>query len=217
MTWTYEPPRADLPVGVSTGRLFGVFTIAIDDGTDEGILTDAIPASGSITFTPDVAYIDYDNTLILMKPRTAHLTGGGEFEIDLVSTDNTAPVNNWTYWVAFNIPGLPIPSFRITVPAGSNRSLATVVPRVSNESYVVTKGDKGDKGDMSIFGVNTFVDGDGDLALNDQQMILWGSGAPNGVLTKPKGTLYVDIAASVAPYLYFKKTVSGNTGWEGIS
>lgn len=217
MTWTYEPPRADLPVGVSTGRLFGVFKIAIDDGSDAGISTDAIPASGSITFTPEVAYVDYDNMIILMEPRTAQLNAAGEFEIDLVSTDNTAPINNWTYWVAFNIPGLPIPSFRISVPADSDRSLATVVPRVTNDAYVVTKGDKGDKGDMSIFGVNTFVDGDGDLALNDEQMILWGSGDPNSVLTKAKGTLYVDMAASGAPYLYVKTTASGNTGWVGIS
>lgn len=213
MTFTYEPPRSNLPAGITTGTVYGTFLRAVDDGSDAGVAPDSIPAVGRIRFVPRTPYIDYNNNLIILEERVADLDPNGEFSIELVSTNNTAPIVNWTYHVIFEISGLPIPSFDIDVPAGSDRALATIVPRSAYGSSVVVKGDKGDPGPMSIVGLNVFVDGDGDLAIDDSRRWYWGSGSPNGVLTAGVGCYYDDLNAGATNFLYRKSTATGNTGW----
>lgn len=209
----YEPPRGDLPEGVETGEVHGQFFLAVDDSTDPGIETDSIPAQGEIRFIPSTPYVEYGNQIVLLDQRSAILDPTGSFRIDLVATNNTGPIENWTYTVQFYIQGAQIPSFRIDVPAHSNRALADIAPRVVNDAFVTVKGDKGDKGDLSIVGVTTFVDPDGDLAFDDERALYFGSGTPNGNLYKSKGNLYVDYNAT-SDFLYVKTTAIGsNTGW----
>lgn len=212
----YEPPRGDLPTGIETGEVHGRFFLAVDDAEDPGIETDAIPAQGEIRFIPQTPYVEYDNNLVLLHHRSAVLDPTGAFRIDLVATNNTGPVENWTYVVQFHIVGARIPSFEIDVPAYSNRSLPDIAPRRVNDAFVTVKGDKGDKGDMSILGVSTFLDEDGDLAFDDARALYFGSGNPNGNMYKGKGNLYVDYDGTAA-HLYVKTTsIASSTGWKVI-
>lgn len=209
---TYEPPRGPLPEGIETGEVYGQVLVAVDDGEDVGIDTDSIPGQGFIRFIPLAPFVDYGDNIVLLDIRTAYLDTTGDFRIDLVATDNTAPLTDWTYLVQFFIPGLAIESFEIDVPAHSNRAITNIIPRTSSGTHVVVKGDKGDKGDMSIIGLSTFASG-ADLVIDDSQALYWGTGSPNGVLTKGKGNLYVGSNATSSNRLYFKTTATGNTGW----
>ena len=211
-TYTYEPPRSNLPPGVNVGVVRGKYVRAIDDGVDANINTDAIPANGTITFTPSAPYVTINGVTVILETRTAILDHTGEFLIELVSTTNSGPATNWDYRVDFNIPGLRLPSYNILVPPGLNADLSTLTPVVSRPPTYTTKGDKGDKGDLSIVGLNVFVDAQGDLAIDDNQIMLWGTGNPNGVLTKPKASLYVDLGGTT-DFLYVKTTATGDTGW----
>lgn len=40
-----------------------------------------------------------------------------------------------------------------------------------------------------------------------------GIGSPEGVLTAPAGSIYIDIAVAGSPVQYIKGSGSGNTGW----
>lgn len=212
MTYTYEPPRSNLPAGISTGRVYGTLLLAVDDGVDSGILTDAKPALGKITFTPSTSHVSHMGTMVGLETRTAVVSPTGFFEIDLVATSNQAPETNWSYNVKVDVPGFNIGPFQIQVAGGSNEAIDSLIPRAITPTTVYLKGDQGDKGDMSIVGLNVFVDVDGDLAIDDTQVMYWGTGNPNGVLSKPRGSLYVDRMAATN-WLYKKNTDTGNTGW----
>lgn len=212
-TYVYEPPRSNLPAGVTTGTVYGKFIRAIDDGADPGIITDAIPSPGYVYFTPNVPYIEHNGVSIILEQRRATLESTGDFSIDLVSTANTGPWANWSYRVMFDIPGLSIEAFNMTVDSGSNTNIQNLVPRTTMSPVVTVKGDKGDKGDMSIVGLNVFVDAQGDVAIDDQQRFYWGTGSPEGVLTAPKGCFYSNMSSTTTNILYWKSTASGATGW----
>jgi hypothetical protein len=44
-------------------------------------------------------------------------------------------------------------------------------------------------------------------------LIIEGTGSPEGVVTAPIGKLYVDKTGSTSTTLYVKESGSGNTGW----
>jgi hypothetical protein len=44
-------------------------------------------------------------------------------------------------------------------------------------------------------------------------LIIKGTGTPEGAVSAPVGTLYVDTQGSTSTTLYVKETGSGNTGW----
>lgn len=215
MVVTYEPPRSDLPSGVLTGTVYGNITRAIDDGPDPDIKTDTVPAVGLIRFTPSTPYISYGESLIILEVRHALVEPNGDFEIELISTDISTPVVNWKYRVDFFVGNITLPSFDIQVPPYSAQPLNDALPILTQPSHVVVKGDKGDKGDLGIAGLGVYVDGDNDLAINDTDAVLWGTGNPNGQsLFKPKGHLYIDRDGTNSEYIFLKTTSTGSqSGW----
>lgn len=44
--------------------------------------------------------------------------------------------------------------------------------------------------------------------------VTWGAGAPNGSVTAPPGSIYVNLSGGVGATLHVKESGSGNTGWD---
>jgi len=110
-----------LPVNVGKGTVIGTF-----------VDSSGIAATGQITFTPSPARLldatSSPPTTILPKTVTANLVAGA-FSVDLLAT-NDPDVNpsGFTYLVAFQLSGVTVPSFSISVPEGVTVDLATVSP-----------------------------------------------------------------------------------------
>lgn len=108
------------------------------------------------------------------------------------------------------------------------------------ESLKGAKGDKGDTGESGRDGVGipqkltlsgntlTLSDGGGSVTLPSQAAInapagqaneyeIHGTGMPNGKVTAPVGTTYVDTAATNGALKWIKRTGADNRGWEVLT
>jgi hypothetical protein len=52
-----------------------------------------------------------------------------------------------------------------------------------------------------------------DLVAAGQTVLFSGSGSPEGVVTASAPAIYIDLANTAEPKLYFKTSGTGNTGW----
>ncbi|QCO98975.1 hypothetical protein FCN77_16295 [Arthrobacter sp. 24S4-2] len=140
-----------LTYGTVTGT-FGDTSAAVDN-----------PIIGTVTFTPDAAWLLSDGLVTLPTPVTASLVNGA-FSVGLVATDD-ALLNptDWTYTVTFNLKMGQSPwnkrPINIKVPAGLTTDLATVTPVAASEGNAILKGDTGDAGPQGIQGIPGVVDG----------------------------------------------------------
>lgn len=141
-----------LPTNVTYGQVTGRFILATADSSDPDTVPDAIPASGSLRFTPAPAYIldptaDPDPAWIMPQPVDGTLDAQG-YLVDsfgnrgvwLVATDDSSliPVN-WTYRVTFAL-NVNIAAINIAVPGGvtSDLSLIAPLPATPGTTVVVT-------------------------------------------------------------------------------
>ena len=57
------------------------------------------------------------------------------------------------------------------------------------------------------------IDNNGDVTLFNGVKLVTGSGSPEGVVTAPTGSMYLNTAGGASTTLYVKTSGSGNTGW----
>jgi hypothetical protein len=131
--------------GLSYGKIVGRFVGIVADTGDAGESPDAMPMEGVVSFIPEVTGpIKLLSAVppVTIVPTTIQVTLDDDGDIAapdpangegvyLVATDETNPVD-WTYRVAFaltlNGQDVPMPSFSISVPAGSTQDLAVLIP-----------------------------------------------------------------------------------------
>lgn len=132
-------------MNISHGTITGRFVIGVTDGPDEDTNPDVIPASGSVTFTPRVAYSPYaegEPFTLVRAPIRAVLDKDGYLctpveagepirGVKLFATDDGAVIN-WSYSVKYTFNatnGLTpaIPEHDIAVPTGSTQDLSDSV------------------------------------------------------------------------------------------
>lgn len=130
---------------ITYGTVTGRFVIGVNDGPDEGTEPDIIPASGTVTFTPQTPYSTYavdDPYTLVRAPIRAVLDSEGYLStpsedgtltrgVSLFATDNGS-VTNWTYSVKYTFSptqGMTpqIPDHNIAIPTGSTQDLTTLV------------------------------------------------------------------------------------------
>jgi hypothetical protein len=73
------------------------------------------------------------------------------------------------------------------------------------------KGDKGDTGDTGATGATGLTGPTGPAGTDS---LVYGTGAPEGVVTGAVGDRYVDRASTVGARVWYKATGTGNTGWK---
>ena len=125
------------------------------------LAAEVVPITGSLTFTPEPAYLLSAETaakaVILPTPKTVSLVNGA-FTVELLGTDN-ASLNplEWTYRVDFSLSvnGKPISRkpISIEVPSGVSTDLADIAPVVASEGGAVVRGLKGDTGEQGVQGI----------------------------------------------------------------
>lgn len=127
------------PPGTYTyGTVVGRFLKTIVDSADADRYPDVIASTGTVTFTPKVAY--YKNLTLPATFITTSVVGtldSAGYLIDslgalgVVLTDPSSPgisPSGWTYAVSMSIDGKTLPSFDITVAGGTTIDLTTVMP-----------------------------------------------------------------------------------------
>lgn len=126
------------PENLTYGTVVGRFMTTLLDSTDPDNLPDAGVPSGTVTFTPSVAY--YKNLAVPATVLTVAATGTigangylygnqGGLGVALVATNNVALLpSGWTYAVQVVVGGRTLPSFNISVTGGSVQDLTTLVP-----------------------------------------------------------------------------------------
>jgi hypothetical protein len=172
------------PSTLSYGTVVGQFLVSASDSADADTLPDAVPASGTVTFTPSAGVVlDYGTTpnptAILRKPIVStldaqgYITGpDGTRGIKLIATDNpnVKPVG-WT-WVASyalkddegnDLRSLVTKPF--LVPAGTTTDLVVAMPIEESNGVFLSKGDKGDKGDNNVLTIASVSVGEPDVSI----------------------------------------------------
>ena len=126
--------------------------------------------------------------------------------------------------------------FAVTNPAvGDEPGVASTWQAMAVKGSQGDKGDKGDQGDIGLTGpaptiaapINVSAgpaaaswSGSNPYTLNltvPAGNVLSGNGAPNGVVTAPPGTLYVDVTKVLGASVWRKDSGVGNTGWVVVS
>lgn len=141
-----------LPINVGTGKVTGRFIVGIVDGADSDDEPDAIPASGTVTFTPSVPYLPdptatpspvtilhtpivgvLDEDGVLCTPDPADPLAPGKPGLRLIATDDPdLSVTGWTWSVTYKLHSvggiaLTIPTHSMSMPTGGTVDLTTVV------------------------------------------------------------------------------------------
>ncbi len=150
------------PSTLSFGTAIGQFLVSASDGVDIDALPDAVPASGTVTFTPSAGVVlDYSTTpnpsAILKDKITCTLDAEGYLVgpngvrgVKLIATDN--PVlqpAGWTWNITYDLKTAEgtrlrtLTSQSILVPAGTTVDLITAMPIAESKGVFITKGEKG--------------------------------------------------------------------------
>lgn len=165
---------ADIPSNLSYGTVTGRFLLAYADSNDVGSNPDAVPAQGTIYFTPSPNYIkDVSATPapVTILPASiecaldseGYLLGyTGDRGVRLLATDDADenPVD-WTWSVNFRLtdstgtPVRTIPDFSFELPGGTTVDLTTAspVPDANGTYYLI--GPTGPANSLSIGTVTT--------------------------------------------------------------
>lgn len=139
---------AELTYGTVTGT-FG-----------DTLAAEVVPITGSVTFTPEPAYLLSAQTTpkatILPTPKTVELVDGA-FTVELLGTDNAAlnPLE-WTYRVDFAIKVngkfIQRAPINLEVPSGLTTDLAEASPVAASEGNAVVVGPQGIQGIQGFTG-----------------------------------------------------------------
>lgn len=146
------------------GRVTGRFLAAVGDSTDDtDVLPDAVPVSGTVTFTPSAAALlvpsaTPDPATVLPVPVTCtlddqgYLSRNGVRGVWLMAT-NDVSVNptGYTYTVSFtglNAAGQSVKysDFSISVLSATTQDLSVLAPVTASNGVTITRGEKGDAG-----------------------------------------------------------------------
>jgi hypothetical protein len=165
---------ADIPSNLSYGTVTGRYLLAYADSNDVGSNPDAVPAQGTVYFTPspnyirDVAASPAPVTLLPASVECSldangYITGyTGDLGVRLLATDDAdgSPVD-WTWSVEFRLTDASgnairtIPSFSFSLPGGSTVDLTAATPVAdSNGTYYLTAGPTGPQGPAGTNGTN---------------------------------------------------------------
>lgn len=164
---------ANIPSNLSYGTVTGQFILAYADSVDSGSEPDAVPAQGSIYFTPSPAVLKdigaTPNAVTILPAvvsatldSSGYLCGYGTTRgIILTATDDTdAQPVGWTWNAEFRLTdasgvSVPVPSFSFSLPSGSTVDLTAVSPVAdSNGTYYLVAGPTGPQGTPGTNGTN---------------------------------------------------------------
>lgn len=156
---------ADIPSNLSYGTVTGRFLLAYADSNDVGSSPDAVPAQGTVYFTPSPNYIKdvtaspapvtiLPSSIECQLDSEGYVIGyTGDRGVRLLATDDPEgnPVD-WTWSVNFRLTDATgtavrtIPDFSFELPAGTTVDLtsASPVPDANGTYYLI--GPKGDTG-----------------------------------------------------------------------
>lgn len=211
---------SQLPANITTVPVRGKF-----------IGSDGVPVSGNVLFTPKPVRLVDAAVLTVIVGRTVTMTldEDGAGEIQLAATDDPDVVPfEWTYAVSEGFEGGA--TYEIEVPiaqAASGIELATVAP---------VPGSTGTGGlELSTAALQSYVDDAEASALSADTSEaaalaaqtaaqaaanavagVTGNGFPEGVVTAPVGTSYVDLSATNGAIRWIKASGTGNTGWKVV-
>jgi hypothetical protein len=164
-----------LPTNVSYGTVKGRFILAYGDTIDSGLEPDAVPAQGSLFFTPSPVLLknqtaEPDPVTILPAPVEVTLDADGYLRayegetglgIRLVATDD--PDNNpvgWTWRVDFRLTDesgtpVPVPSFSFSLPSDTEVDLTDLSPVPSADGTFYLVGPVGPPNELTVGTVTT--------------------------------------------------------------
>lgn len=159
---------ADIPE-LSYGTVVGRFVAGVADSVDVGVAPDALPMSGTVTFTatapvlrvvnatPDPATV-FPQSIVATLDSEGYLTWNGERGVNLWATDDpdTNPVG-WQWKVSFALmlgtTAIPYLGWNFDLPAGTTVDLTEVSPLVTpSPGTIITKGETGDQGPQGLPG-----------------------------------------------------------------
>jgi hypothetical protein len=165
---------ADIPSNLSYGTVTGRFLLAYADTNDEGLNPDAVPAKGTIYFTPSPNYIK-DVTAspapVTILPASVEcaldsdgyvLGYSGSQGVRLIATDDPQgnPVD-WTWQAEFRLtdatgsPVRTIPNFSFELPGGTTVDLTTAMPVTDSNGTFYLVGPTGPANELSVGTVTT--------------------------------------------------------------
>ena len=161
---------ANIPSNLSYGTVSGRFVIGYQDSADSGSEPDAIPASGSVFFTPSINVlkdISASPAPVSLLPAVVEATldsdgyicGYGTTRgISLIATDDPQgnPVN-WTWKVDFRLTDsdgvvFPLESFSFSLASGSSVDLTLLAPVPASNGTFYNIGPQGIQGIQGIQG-----------------------------------------------------------------
>jgi hypothetical protein len=169
---------ADIPSNLSYGTVTGRFLLAYADSDDESLNPDAVPAQGTVYFTPSPNYIK--DVTATPAPVTI-LPASIECELDeegyvigytgdrgvrLIATDDPQgnPVD-WTWSVEFRLtdasgtPVRTIGSFSFELPGGTTVDLTSASPVPGADGTYYTVGLTGPANELTVGTVSTGAPG----------------------------------------------------------
>lgn len=162
---------SDIPSNLSYGTVVGRFLLAYADSNDVGSNPDAVPAQGTIYFTPSPNYIK-DVTAspapVTILPASVecsldadgYLVGYGTDQgVRLIATDDPQgnPVD-WTWQVEFRLTDATgtavrtIPNFSFALPGGTTVDLTTAMPVTDSNGTFYLVGPAGPTGPTGATG-----------------------------------------------------------------
>jgi hypothetical protein len=165
---------ADIPSNLSYGTVTGRFLLAYADSNDEGLNPDAVPAKGTVYFTPSPNYIK-DATAspapVTILPASiecnldedGYVIGyAGNQGVRLIATDDPQgnPVD-WTWSVNFRLtdasgnPVRTIPDFSFELPGGAIVDLTTAMPVTDANGTYYLVGPSGPANELTVGTVTT--------------------------------------------------------------
>lgn len=156
---------ADIPSNLSYGTVTGRYLLAYADSNDVGSNPDAVPAQGTIYFTPSPNYIKDVNATpapVTILPASVecsldangYIIGyTGDQGVRLLATDDADgnPID-WTWSAEFRLTDATgnavrtIPSFSFELPGGSTVDLTTAIPVPDANGTYYTTGPAGPTG-----------------------------------------------------------------------
>jgi len=162
---------ADIPSNLSYGTVTGRFLLAYADSNDAELNPDAVPAQGTVYFTPSPNYIKDASaspapvTILPSAVECAldsegYVVGyGTDRGVRLVATDDPQgnPVD-WTWDVQFRLtdatgtPVRTIPNFSFALPGGSTVDLTTAMPVTDSNGTYYLVGPAGPTGPTGATG-----------------------------------------------------------------
>lgn len=162
---------ADIPSNLSYGTVTGRFLLAYADSNDPGSNPDAVPAKGTLYFTPSPSYIKDVNATpspVTLLPASVecslddngYIIGyTGDQGVRLLATDDPDgnPVN-WTWRVEFRLTDASgtavrtIPNFSFALPGGTTVDLANAIPVTDSNGTFYLIGPTGPQGETGATG-----------------------------------------------------------------